>query len=365
MSLKVVKRPGTSSLWIVGTVLGQRIRESAGTDNPSLAEERRAAREAEIYRGVTHGVTPTKAFAEVALSYLKKPLSDDAKARLNRFLRFLKETKRERIGCDKVNQVLLDEACERMLRDGSSPSTRLREVFTPVKAVLRHGAIRSWCALPVFESIPQGRCRKEWLTVAEAQAILAASPEHLRPMFELGFCCGARRGELLSVDWRFVQLQYARATLRDVKSKGEVVKDRIVDLNPRAVACLAGLPGDKVNGRIFMRADGTDWHPNPAIAGRQVNDAFKDIAKSAGIGRHVTLHVVRHSWASWHYAKHKDLKRLAADGAWDSVEMADRYSHLAPQGMVAEIDAFWGVGVVAGTASRRRGGGQVSITAPG
>ena len=357
MSLKVVNRPGTGFLWIMGTVLGQRIRESTGTDKPELAEERRAAREAEIYRGVTHGAAPGKTFAEVALSYLRKPLSDDAKSRLNRFLRFLKETKRERIGCDKVNQVLLDEACEKMLRPGSAPSTRLREVFTPVKAVLRHGAIRDWCSLPVFESIPQGRKRKEWLTVAEAEAILAASPVYLRPVFELGFCCGARRGELLSLDWKFVHLQYARVTLRDVKSKGEVVKDRIVDLNPRAVACLAGMSGEKVSGRVFARADGTGWHMDPAIAGRQVNDAFKSVAKAAGIDRHVTLHVIRHTWASWHYARHKDLKRLMADGAWESVDMADRYSHLAPAGMVKEVEAFWGTALVVGKPGRTRRAG--------
>jgi integrase len=288
-------------------------------------------------------VTPGKTFPEVALSYLKKPMTENTKARLNRFLKFLKETKRERIGCDKVNQVLLDEACERMLRDGSSPATKQREVFTPVKAVLRHGAIRGWCSLPVFESIAQGRRRKEWLTVEEANKILEASPEHLRPLFEFCFCCGARRGELLSLDWQFVHLQYGRANLRDVKSNGEVEKDRLVDLNPRAVTCLAELPGNKVSGRVFKRADGSDWHKDPAIAGTQVNNAFKVIVKKAGILRHVTLHVVRHSWASWHYAKYKDLKKLAADGAWDSVEMADRYSHLAPEGMVAEIDAFWGL----------------------
>ena len=51
--------------------------------------------------------------------------------------------------------------------------------------------------------------------------------------------------------------------------------------------------------------------------------------------------MIRHSWASWHYAVHRDLKRLRDDGAWESLEMADRYSHLAPAGMAAEIQAFW------------------------
>ena len=29
------------------------------------------------------------------------------------------------------------------------------------------------------------------------------------------------------------------------------------------------------------------------------------------------------------------------DGAWDSLAMADRYTHLAPETMIPEILAFW------------------------
>ena len=43
--LKVVVRAGSSALYLRGTVRGQRIFESVGTDDPELAEEARAARE--------------------------------------------------------------------------------------------------------------------------------------------------------------------------------------------------------------------------------------------------------------------------------------------------------------------------------
>jgi hypothetical protein len=54
MPLKLVKRTGSSAYWITGTVRGSRIRESTGTDDPKLAEEARAAREAESFRGAIH-----------------------------------------------------------------------------------------------------------------------------------------------------------------------------------------------------------------------------------------------------------------------------------------------------------------------
>ena len=201
MPLKVIRRRDTKMLWIAGTVRGQRVRESACTDDPRLAEEKRAAREAAIYRADMHGVTPTRPFAEAALSYLKRDRSDDTKHRLNRFLGYLKAAGRQGIGCDQVNQDLLDAAAEALLRPGAAGSTRLREVVSPVRAVLRHAAIRGWCRLPVFESIRQGKRRKEWLTPTEAEAIIAVAPAHLKPVFEFMFCVGPRRGETLNMGW--------------------------------------------------------------------------------------------------------------------------------------------------------------------
>jgi integrase len=188
--------------WITGTISGKRVRESAGTDNRQLAEEKRAAREASVYRAGIHGVEPTRMFGEAALNYLKRQRSDDTKHRLNRFLTYLKTTKQETIGCDQITQDLLDKACDAMLRPQAADSTRLREVVSPVKAVLRHAAIRGWCSLPVFETIRQGKRRKEWFTPAEAEAIIAASPSYVAPTFAFMFCTGARRGEALSLDWK-------------------------------------------------------------------------------------------------------------------------------------------------------------------
>ncbi|WP_332903277.1 tyrosine-type recombinase/integrase [Falsiroseomonas bella] len=120
------------------------------------------------------------------------------------------------------------------------------------------------------------------------------------------------------------------------------MKDRLGDLEPRAVAALQRQRAVSSSGQVFRRADGSEWHPDPKVSGAQLNKAFRKIARAAGIDRHVTLHMIRHSWASWHYCVHRDLKRLKEEGAWESLEMADRYAHLAPPGMAPEIERFWG-----------------------
>ena len=158
-------------------------------------------------------------------------------------------------------------------------------------------------------------------------------------------CSAPDRGAARRSTWtgKYVQLRYGRATLRDVKSRAEDVKDRIVDLEPRAVAALRSLAADgPAAGPVFLRADGQRWHADTRISGAQINRAFQLAAAQAGIDRRVFLHMVRHSWASWHYAVHRNLKKLKDDGAWESLDMADRYSHLAPKGMMPEILTFWG-----------------------
>jgi integrase len=202
MPLKVVKHPQSSILWLSGTVLGKRIRESTGTNDPRLAEEKRAVREAQLFRSSIHDVTPSRTFAEAALAYLKRERSDDTKVRLNRFLKFLQDAKLQDLRCDQVDQNLIDKAVDAMLRPNPSDATRLREVLSPVRAVLRFAAIRGWCRLPVFERIRQPKRRKEWLTPKEAEAIIAASPRHLAALFEFMFSTGARRGEALSLVWK-------------------------------------------------------------------------------------------------------------------------------------------------------------------
>jgi integrase len=119
------------------------------------------------------------------------------------------------------------------------------------------------------------------------------------------------------------------------------VKDRIVELQPRALAALARVKAYSEQGQVFRRDGGKLWHPDTRISGAQLNRTLQSVAEDIGLGRRVFLHMIRHSWASWHYAVHKDLKKLRDDGAWESLEMADRYSHLAPTGMAFEILAFW------------------------
>ena len=57
----------------------------------------------------------------------------------------------------------------------------------------------------------------------------------------------------------------------------------------------------------------------------------------------LTPHSCRHTWASWHYAPHKDLLLLKQDGGWSSVALVERYAHLLPAGQESPINEFLGL----------------------
>jgi hypothetical protein len=148
MPLRVTRRDGSRLLWITGTVRGRRIRESAGTDDPRLAEEFRATREAEIYRAAVHGARPTVTVAAAAESYLTHagPHSAATLARVGRLVRALGP----RAVLAEIDQRRVDTLAAALLRPASGQTTRLREVTTPLRAILTHAARRGWCDLPAL-----------------------------------------------------------------------------------------------------------------------------------------------------------------------------------------------------------------------
>ena len=90
----------------------------------------------------------------------------------------------------------------------------------------------------------------------EIEALLgachAARNPWLAPLVEVAFETGARRGSLLRLEWRDVDLKERCATLRGVKNSRnpDEVIDIVIGLTPRAAEILEGLPRS-LNGRVF------------------------------------------------------------------------------------------------------------------
>lgn len=341
--LRVVKRAGTSTLYLRGTVRGQRIFESAGTDIEALAEEARAARETELYRSAIYGTKPRVTFAAAAVSYLQADArSETTKVNVGKIVRHFGPT----TTCDQIDQERMDQAGRAICRAGAKPQSIARQVITPAKAILSHAARRGWCDMPRFERVRAGGRRTDWITPTEAEAMLANAHPRFTPLLTFLICTGARVGEAIDLVWDDVDLRHARAVLRDTKN-GD---DRPVSLPPRAVAALANIPteGDKRTGPVFLSHRGVKYRSTTdterGAEGGQIKRVFASALKAAGITRHLTPHHCRHTWATWHYCLHRDPLQLRDDGGWRSLSQVERYTKLAPQTMRDEIMRVLGFG---------------------
>ncbi|MBR1231966.1 site-specific integrase [Bradyrhizobium sp. AUGA SZCCT0182] len=326
MPIRLVKRP-KSPYWILrGTLRGIRIEESTRTSDRSAAEEIRAIREAKILEESIHGSRATKTFAAAALSYLENGGSKRFTAPVIKHFGTLPLA--------RIDQDALDQGA-RKLYPNASPSTRNRQFYAIASAILHHAAGRKWCPAPIIErpKLPDGRIR--WLTIDEADALITACSNHLRPLLIFLLYTGARVGEALWLDWRDVDLRRAHVQFPKTKN-GE---PRGVPLHPRAVAALANLDGR--SAEVFRRPDGKPYSrpkkPGDTSAGTRIKTAFKAACRRAGI-TDFHPHDCRHTWATWHYANNHDFTKLKVLGGWKTDSMVFRYAHANVSQHQASID---------------------------
>jgi integrase len=226
----------------------------------------------------------------------------------------------------QIDQLALDRAA-RKLYPRASQATRNRQFFTPASAVLHHAARRRLCPPPLIERPLEGPERVRWLTPEEAERLLAACADHMRPLVLVLLYTGARAGEALWLDWRDVDL--SRAHVSFVKTKNG--EKRGVPMHQRMVAALANLPHRE--GAIFRTHTGEPYaRPEPGgggdtSAGRPISTGFSAAVRRAGL-TDFHPHDCRHTWATWQYAANRDLGALKRLGGWKSDRMVLRYAHV-------------------------------------
>jgi integrase len=358
MPLTITRRRSTGALTIAGYVGGRRLRRRAQSNDPKLAKEEAAALEAELLRGAWHGERRgVRTFAEAVTSYTAAvPRSESTKARLNRLVLALGTARLGEIDQDTVNRLQ-----KKVLRPGAKAATVSRGVIVPLRAVLRHAHRRGWCDAPVFEIPRQAEGRTHYLLPDEAERLIAAAAPHIKPLLIFLLATGARMSEAIELEWRDVDLPGGRVIFWRTKTG----KRRVAALSPRVVAALAGLPhreGPVFRWETTRSPKGTrparvhTYADRGREEGGHIKTAWKGAIRRAGLDPDLTPHDLRHSWASWHYAVHRDLLALKIEGGWSSVALVERYAHLLPAGAEAAIRRFLG---------HQAGTGPAEITATG
>jgi integrase len=178
---------------------------------------------------------------------------------------------------------------------------------------------------------PPGRTR--FLSRAEWDALYLCLPEHLRPLASFALLTGLRLENVVRLRWDHVDLDRAIAWVDADDAKGR--RTLSVPLSADAVAVLRGELGRHAEF-VFT------WPAPVGIKGERCRLPYAATPKTAWLAAvkkaklvGVTFHTLRHTWASWHVMSGTPLAVLQQLGGWASIEMVQRYAHLAPDHVAA------------------------------
>ena len=174
----------------------------------------------------------------------------------------------------------------------------------------------------------------------ETKRLLAvASSLKARVLLSLGYGCGLRAGEVVRLKVRHIDS--AQKIIRVEQSKSR--KDRNVMLSPETLDLLrqwwqarpsrsdAGTP---LQERWLFPGN----RPGKPMTTRQLNRLFHEAADAAGIRKGVTLHALRHSFATHLLERGTDIRIIQALLGHDKLDTTARYTRVAT-GTIAAIES--------------------------
>ena len=172
----------------------------------------------------------------------------------------------------------------------------------------------------------------------ETKRLLAvASSLKARILLSLGYGCGLRAGEVVRL--KVKHIDSAQRIIRIEQSKGR--KDRHVMLSPKMLDLLREWWKARRSRHDSQTPLQERWLFPGNRAGkptttRQLNRLFHEAADAAGIKKAVTLHALRHSFATHLLERGTDIRMIQALLGHDKLDTTARYTRVAT-GMIANI----------------------------
>jgi len=189
---------------------------------------------------------------------------------------------------------------------------------------------------------PQGRIdflsTDEWAALLEAlaqpppprtgKAKVQAPTAPAIPAIRALLYTGARLGEITNLRWKDVDLDAGKLTIE--RRKTDSLTGLRISAPLRAV--LEALPRGTPAAYVFTRPDGTPWESS----GIQL--AFYRGRDRARLRKSLSVHSLRHSFASWLVMDGVPLRTVGELLGHTNIAMTARYSHLSPSHLQEAVD---------------------------
>jgi integrase/recombinase XerD len=342
MSLALVRRKGSKNWHMHGTVRGQSIRESTGTDDKKAADAIRIQRETCLLNESVYGKKATVTFAEAANSYLASGgsarfLGSEIDGKWTGLIGHFYNTLLHTVGQDELNN-----AADK-LYPNTNHQTRNRQCFTPFIAVWNHAVTNKWAE---FRKWNRPRKPKGTTVVSfkptragtrpvdyqrAADFVLAMGPAAAMVMTAL-FYTGARPIELFSLEAESVDIEKRWLVFPNTK----IGEPRGVPIHEFLVPMFTALKAR--GGRMFRTPRGVPYPVRELLSG-QMKTAIKFARKRTGIVD-VSPYTARHTVSTQLVVNgvHAHVKDQILGHAVD--DMSRHYTYVPQLPMIAAINTL-------------------------
>ena len=326
-----------SPVWWVSFVdaSGARVRRSTETTDRREAEALEAKWKLESHQQRKWGTAPSRSFEDVMVEYLSAAArrlrpwgyrrNTDAALHLRAYFEGADMTN---LGAQRVRGYV-----EQRQDAGVSGDTIARELSVLSAAINYCRTELEWeLPNPVERRKPKPTdARIRWITRAEADRLIANSPQHLAEFIRLALHTGCRKQELLGLEWARMDLHAKQFYLHAGHTK--TGKRRTVPLNREAYAVIIA--------RARFRAEhcpGSPWvfaHKD----GERLSDvkrSFATACRKAGI-TDFRIHDLRHTCAAWLVSAGVSLAEVRDLLGHSTIRMTEKYAHLAPENVRAAV----------------------------
>ena len=226
---------------------------------------------------------------------------------------------------------------QHLVESGTSICTR-NQTMTGVKFLFRVTLRRHDLVAEIFHLREPDRVPLV-LSQKEVKRILAMAPNlKARVMLSLAYGCGLRASEVVRL--KAGDIDSAQKIIRIVQSKGR--KDRNVMLPSDILGLLREWWKERPVGQDKdVRAPERVLFPGyrgKHLSSRQLSRLFLETAKAAAITKPVTLHTLRHSFATHLLERGVDIRVIQALLGHSKLTTTARYARVAT-GMIAAVDS--------------------------
>lgn len=170
---------------------------------------------------------------------------------------------------------------------------------------------------------PEARTR--WITQDEADKLIMAAADHMKPIIRCALLTGLRRENIFSLQWEQVNIKERLIRVR-VKSKLPGGKLLELPISDPMLTLLSEL-GPKKTGVVFVRkfknTKGQDREPEPL---RGYRSSFQQACKGAKI-KDFRFHDLRHTAASWMIQKGVPLDVVQEILGHSHISQTQKYAH--------------------------------------